>query len=81
MPYTIRADRDGYRRGGMAHSTTAKVYPEDAFTPEQLSQLQADPRILIQEVPDSARVPQAGEPENDPPLPKAAAKAASKPRS
>lgn len=47
MAYEIRAHRDGYRRGGMAHSTTARVHPASAFTQAQLEQLQADPRIMI----------------------------------
>ena len=50
MAYEIRAHRDGYRRAGMAHSTTAQVHPASAFTQAQLEQLQADPRIMIAEV-------------------------------
>ena len=56
MAYEIRAHRDGYRRGGMAHSTTPTVHPAGAFSPEQLASLQADPRIMIREV-DASEAP------------------------
>jgi hypothetical protein len=54
MAYEITAHRDGYRRAGMAHRSTPTVHPSDAFTKEQLAQLEADPRIMIREVPDTA---------------------------
>jgi hypothetical protein len=38
----------------MAHRSTPTVHPSDAFTKEQLAQLEADPRIMIREVPDTA---------------------------
>lgn len=52
MSQTIRitAFRDGYRRAGMAHSTQPVEHPADRFTAEQLAQLRADQRLLVEEV-------------------------------
>lgn len=45
----IRSAKPGFRRGGMAHSTEWKDYPVDRFTGEQLAQIRAEPRLLVEE--------------------------------
>ncbi|WP_141109671.1 HI1506-related protein [Escherichia albertii] len=45
----ITARRDGFRRCGVAHSATTKAWPADAFTPEQLEVLKADPMLIVVE--------------------------------
>lgn len=45
----ITARRDGFRRCGVAHSATTKAWPVDAFTPEQLAVLKADPMLIVVE--------------------------------
>ena len=42
----ITARREGFRRCGVAHSATTKAWPADAFTPEQLAVLNADPMLI-----------------------------------
>ncbi|EKD5561197.1 hypothetical protein VY394_002467 [Escherichia coli] len=45
----ITARREGFRRCGVAHSATTKAWPADAFTPEQLAVLKADPMLIVVE--------------------------------
>lgn len=45
----ITARREGFRRCGVAHSATTKEWPADAFTPEQLAVLKADPMLIVVE--------------------------------
>lgn len=45
----ITARREGFRRCGVAHSATTKEWPVDAFTPEQLAVLKADPMLIVVE--------------------------------
>ena len=45
----ITARREGFRRCGVAHSATTKAWPADAFTPEQLAELKADPMLIVVE--------------------------------
>ena len=44
----ITAKRDGFRRMGLAHPGTPTDYPADRFTAEQLTQLQADPMLVVE---------------------------------
>lgn len=48
----IRAKKDGFRRAGQAFSSTLTEYSDDQFSPEQIKQLQAEPMIEIQLLPD-----------------------------
>lgn len=43
----ITALRDGFRRGGRAHSVAPAEYGIAAFTPEQVEQLLAEPQITV----------------------------------
>ncbi|HFV6312237.1 TPA: HI1506-related protein, partial [Escherichia coli] len=43
----ITARREGFRRCGVAHSATTKEWAADAFTPEQLAVLKADPMLIV----------------------------------
>ena len=41
---------DGFRRGGIAHSTKPTDHPLSKFTKEQLQQLDGEPNLIITEV-------------------------------
>lgn len=51
----ITAKRDGFRRCGMAHAARPVEHQDDAFSPAQLAQLQAEPMLVVELV---AEVPQ-----------------------
>lgn len=44
---TITSKKAGFRRCGIAHSDLATSYEDDAFTPEQLEILQAEPMLTV----------------------------------
>lgn len=44
----ITAKKDGFRRCGMAHSVKPVQHNDDAFSPEQLEQLQAEPMLVVE---------------------------------
>lgn len=44
----ITAKKDGFRRCGVAHSSRPVEHQDDAFTPEQLVDLQADPMLVVE---------------------------------
>lgn len=44
----ITAKKDGFRRCGVAHSAKPVEHQDDAFTPEQLAELQADPMLVVE---------------------------------
>lgn len=48
----ITSQREGFRRAGRPHSTTPTEYPDDAFTPEQLDALTAEPMLLVEFISD-----------------------------
>lgn len=56
----ITSKIEGFRRAGVAHSTTPTPYAEDRFTPEQLAQLQGEPNLVVQLLPKSEVVPAPG---------------------
>jgi hypothetical protein len=47
MPITITSKKEGFRRAGIAHPAAPTSYPEDAFTPEQLAAIQAEPMLVV----------------------------------
>jgi hypothetical protein len=55
----IKAQRDGYRRAGVAHTKAPVDHAHDTFSPAQLEQLQADPNLSVSVVdkPKSTAVP------------------------
>jgi len=59
---TITAKRDGFRRCGVAHTTKPALFLDDAFTPEQLRQLQAEPMLVVELLTDEPKVPGPDEP-------------------
>jgi hypothetical protein len=68
----ITSKKDGFRRAGKAHPDKPTTYPDEAFTPEQLKALKAEPMLIVDVLPGPGP-----EPEADPePEPKAEAKAA-----
>jgi hypothetical protein len=50
----ITAKKDGFRRCGVAHSAKPVEHQDDAFTPEQLAELRADPMLVVEIVADVA---------------------------
>lgn len=44
----ITAKRDGFRRCGVAHPAQPTEHPDDAFAPEQLAVLQAEPGLVVE---------------------------------
>lgn len=48
----ITSKVDGFRRGGLAHSRKATDYPDGYFSDAQLAQLEAEPNLVVQQLPD-----------------------------
>lgn len=48
----VKSKTDGFRRCGVAHSTTGKQFADDDFTEEQLEILGSDPELLVKHLPD-----------------------------
>lgn len=49
MGVVIKAVTDGFRRGGIAHRTRGKFYPDGYFTEAQLEQFKREPQLLVTE--------------------------------
>lgn len=47
MSILITAQHEGYRRCGVAHSTTPTRWPIERFSEDELKRLQADPRLTV----------------------------------
>ena len=43
----ITAKREGFRRGGIAHSEKTRTYPGDFFKPAVLKALQTEPMLIV----------------------------------
>lgn len=43
----ITAKQDGFRRCGIAHPATLTEHADDAFTPEQIDIMSADPALVV----------------------------------
>jgi hypothetical protein len=52
----ITAKKDGFRRCGVAHSAKPVEHLDDAFTPEQLAELQADPMLVVEIAANAAGI-------------------------
>lgn len=61
MKIRIISKAEGFRRGGMAHSKTPTDHPADAFTPEQLAVLNADPMLTVEMVEGEVFSAETGE--------------------
>lgn len=48
----ITSKQAGFRRCGVAHPAAPTDHADDAFTPAQLKQLQAEPMLLVEIVSD-----------------------------
>jgi len=48
----IKAEREGFRRAGVAHSKEGKTFPDDFFSFDQLEQLKAEPMLEVTYLPD-----------------------------
>lgn len=42
------SNQDGFRRGGVTHSTKPKVWAVSKFTEQQLAQIEAEPKIVAE---------------------------------
>jgi len=49
----ITSKRNGFRRCGIAHPDTLTEYKNDHFSKAQLAQLQAEPMLVVQVLPDT----------------------------
>lgn len=49
MGVIITARRDGFRRGGIAHSAAGKFYPNGFLTEDQLKAFRSDPQLVVTE--------------------------------
>lgn len=54
----IISKQNGFRRCGVAHSTTPSDYPDDRFTDEELAALEAEPMLVLSHVDDAQADPQ-----------------------
>lgn len=50
-PVAITARRDGYRRFGIAHSTTPRRFEAGRWSPAELAILRADPGLIVVDMP------------------------------
>lgn len=48
----ITSKKDGFRRCGVAHPAAPTDHPNQAFTPEQLAVLGAEPMLVVQRLAD-----------------------------
>jgi hypothetical protein len=48
----IISKKEGFRRCGIAFSGTPVDYPNDTFTAQQIAALEAEPMLVVMEVPD-----------------------------
>lgn len=49
MGVVITARRDGFRRGGIAHSAAGTFYPDGALTEDQIKAFREDPQLVVTE--------------------------------
>jgi len=52
MPIIIKSKREGFRRCGIAHHLEEITHPDGRFTPDEITRLQAEPRLTVKIVPD-----------------------------
>ena len=50
MPIIINSKKEGFRRAGVSHPAIPKEYPDGFFTKQQLTQLKAEPMLMVQEI-------------------------------
>lgn len=63
MPIRITSAIAGFRRAGVAHPAEPTDYPDDHFSAKQLQQLEAEPRLVVEQIED----PEAqADPDSDP---------------
>ena len=52
MSIRITSSIAGFRRAGMAHPATPATYTDDHFSVEQIRQLEAEPRLVVEHIED-----------------------------
>ena len=53
MPIIIKSKREGFRRCGIAHHLEEITHPDGRFTPDEITRLQAEPRLTVKLVESS----------------------------
>jgi hypothetical protein len=66
MPIKITSKKDGFRRAGLTHSGTV-VYPDEAFTDEQLKTLKAEPLLVVEETSEEPAAQDSSEEQTETP--------------
>lgn len=56
----ITSKVSGFRRAGIAHPASPTDYANDAFTKQQLTQLKAEPMLVVEELDDKPASKAAG---------------------
>ncbi len=51
MPIRITSKKDGFRRCGVAHSSTPTEYPDGRFSKEEIETLLAEPMLVVEVLP------------------------------
>lgn len=62
MPVRITSKRDGFRRGGIAHSGEPTTYADDRFSAKQLARLKAEPMLIVEVITINAPEPVPADP-------------------
>lgn len=52
MKIRIQSRQEGFRRAGIAHSTTPTDYEPDRFSKEELESLKSEPMLIVSEIED-----------------------------
>jgi hypothetical protein len=65
----IKSKRDKFRRCGVAHPATDMDYPDGRFTGDQIKILQAEPMLIVRELPEPAQEPERESGTSAPPSP------------
>lgn len=60
MAIRIVSKKDGFWRCGVRHSSTPTIYPNNRFTRQQLAELQAEPMLIVDVLPDEKPTPPKG---------------------
>lgn len=53
MPIIITSKTNGFRRCGIAHTTTPTEYSDESFTKDQLEALKSEPNLVVQVIDEA----------------------------
>lgn len=63
MSIRITSSIAGFRRAGAAHPAVPTLYPDDHFSPKQIRQLEAEPRLVVEHIEDPAQTGDGDDPQ------------------